>query len=201
MLSLKEESTPSTPASGYVRVYAKSDGRVYAIDDAGTEVVLNSTTTLGTPQATTSGTSKDFSIPSGVKRVTVMLSGVSTNGTSKYHIRVGSAVDGIKSSGYLVGSIHAGSTNTVGGVNPTAGFEINGSSVDLAIHGKLTLDLMDASTNTWVATGVFGNSAALFTFIMGGSVSLSSELNQIRLTTANGTDTFDAGSVNVSYEF
>ena len=33
-----------------------------------------------------------------------------------------------------------------------------------------------------------------------GAVSLSGTLDRIRLTTVNGTDTFDAGSVNIMYE-
>lgn len=36
-LDATEAAAPSTPASGKVRVYAKSDGRIYSKDDAGTE--------------------------------------------------------------------------------------------------------------------------------------------------------------------
>jgi hypothetical protein len=36
---------------------------------------------------------------------------------------------------------------------------------------------------------------------MGGfQVSLSGTLDRIRLTTVNGSDTFDAGSINIIYE-
>jgi hypothetical protein len=35
---------------------------------------------------------------------------------------------------------------------------------------------------------------------VGGSKSLSAALDRVRLTTVNGTDTFDAGSVNIMYE-
>jgi hypothetical protein len=34
-----------------------------------------------------------------------------------------------------------------------------------------------------------------------GSKTLSAELTTVRITTVNGTDTFDAGTVNVSWEF
>jgi len=65
-----------------------------------TTPTLTSPTFAGTPsgsiitsmtaQASTSGTSIDFtSIPSWVKRVTVMYSGVSTNGTSNFLIQIG----------------------------------------------------------------------------------------------------------------
>jgi hypothetical protein len=36
-VDFNEEAAPSTPAAGKVRVYAKSDGHLYAKDDAGTE--------------------------------------------------------------------------------------------------------------------------------------------------------------------
>lgn len=36
-LDFNEEAAPATPASGSVRVYAKTDGRLYSKDDAGTE--------------------------------------------------------------------------------------------------------------------------------------------------------------------
>lgn len=38
---VSEVSAPSTPASGYVAIYAKSDGKLYIKDDAGTETDLS----------------------------------------------------------------------------------------------------------------------------------------------------------------
>jgi hypothetical protein len=34
----------------------------------------------------------------------------------------------------------------------------------------------------------------------GGSVTLSGTLDRVRITTVGGTDTFDAGSINILYE-
>lgn len=34
----------------------------------------------------------------------------------------------------------------------------------------------------------------------GGTISLAGALDNVRLTTVNGTDTFDAGSINILYE-
>lgn len=39
-MDVAEVAAPSTPASGKVRLYAKSDGNLYQKDDAGTETVL-----------------------------------------------------------------------------------------------------------------------------------------------------------------
>lgn len=47
---------------------------------------------LGTLTASTSGTSVTFSsIPSGVRRVTIMVSGMSTSGTSNVMVQIGDA--------------------------------------------------------------------------------------------------------------
>jgi len=41
-LNMKEISTPSTPASGYKSIYPKTDGKVYTLDDTGTEKEVGS---------------------------------------------------------------------------------------------------------------------------------------------------------------
>jgi hypothetical protein len=55
------------------------------------------------------------------------------------------------------------------------------------------------AANTWIAAGLLtsDNPAILWT---GGNVSLSGTLDRVRITTVNGTDTFDAGSINILYE-
>ncbi len=45
-VKLAESSAPSTPASGFVSVYAKTDGKLYLKDDAGTETDLTAGATL-----------------------------------------------------------------------------------------------------------------------------------------------------------
>ncbi len=56
------------------------------------------------------------------------------------------------------------------------------------------------SGNTWEAIGLvydFGDSSN--STVVGGKT-LSAILDRIRLTTVNGTDTFDAGQINIMYE-
>jgi hypothetical protein len=152
--------------------------------------------TLATSQATTSGTSIDFTgIPSWVKRITMMFSGVSTGGTSNPLIQLGDS-GGIEISGYLGASTTGGNNNAA---NYTAGFGINGSNAGNVMHGILTICKFD-SGNNWIATGFIALSSDAFSFSFGGSKTLSATLDRIRLTTVNGTDTFDAGSVNIMYE-
>jgi hypothetical protein len=157
--------------------------------------VLNS----GTAVATTSGTYKDFSIPSGVKRVTVMFRSVSTNGSSNVIVRFGVS-GGIVSTGYL-GAGMITSTGASAG-NFTTGFPVNqgGQGAGWVIHGNMMICLIDSATNSWSSSGAFGESDAARGLFMGASVALSGAATTVRVTTENGTDTFDAGLVNILYE-
>lgn len=171
-------------------------------DQSITPAKLSQPLTLGTAQNTTSGTAIDFTgIPSWAKRITVMLSGVSTNGTSPPQLQVGSG--SVQTSGYSNGNSVIGAAAVVSS-NFTNAFGIgvnlsNWSAANVA-SGALVLTLVNAATNTWVCHGVIGLSSAATTYITGGSVSLSGALDRLRLSTFNGTDAFDAGSVNILYE-
>ena len=165
-----------------------------------TPAKLSQPLTLATAQATTSGTSIDFTgIPSWVKRITVMFGGVSTSGTSIPMIQLGDS-GGIEATGY------AGSAGFVTGASSNAatytdGFRLNQAhAASTVFHGNAVLALLSGASNTWAMSfvGGYSNSGALK--ISGGSKSLSDALTQVRLTTVNGTDTFDAGSVNIMYE-
>lgn len=154
----------------------------------------------GTEQATTSGTSIDFtSIPAWVKRITVQLVGVSTNGTSPLLIQIGDS-GGIEATGYL-GTSHSFSSGGVGGANFTTGFGIRAGLLATTVrHGAIVLTLEDSAAFTWVASGNVGCSDDTTASMTAGSKALSAALDRVRLTTVNGTDEFDAGGVNILYE-
>lgn len=157
---------------------------------------------LGTAVNSTSGTSIDFTgIPSWVKRITVMFNGVSTNGTSHMIIRLGSA-GSIKTTGYVASSAFCQiNASTTGGVLDTTGFPIFSTRIASAHSGLITF--VNQGNNIWVASGVtdYGMSDTITSSILSsGKVELSSTLDRIRITTVNGTDTFDAGSINIMYE-
>lgn len=170
-------------------------------------VTINSSTvnggsiTSGTAVASTSGTAIDFtSIPSWAKRITVMFKGVSTSGTSvPWLIQLGDS-GGIETNGYLAASSRL-TPSSLNAFSSTSGFNLNldnsGSNV---CNGSITITLLDLSTNSWVASGVFANSFSAETCTVAGSKSLSATLDRVRITTSGGTDTFDAGSVNIMYE-
>lgn len=151
-----------------------------------------------TAQASTSGTSIDFtSIPSWVKRITIMFSGVSTIGTSNIQVQIGAG--SVTTSGY-VSSIVGGSTgNLLSGTTATSGFLCVQQLIATFLNnGHLVLTL--ANTNLWVASSVMTTSTLASGVIGGGSITLGGTLDRVRITTVNGTDTFDAGSINILYE-
>ena len=145
---------------------------------------------------TASGTSVDFtSIPSWVKRITVMFAGVSTNGSSSVQIQIGAG--SVTTSGYLGAAAYAGA-GTAGG-NSTTGFAVEPSTGATVIrHGLAIISLV--GSNVWVASSQLNRSDSAYSQIGGGSVTLGGTLDRVRITTVNGTDTFDAGSINILYE-
>lgn len=154
--------------------------------------------TLSTPQVTTSGTSKDFTtIPAGTKRITINFVGVSTSGTDDLLIQIGDS-GGIEATGYLgASSFQDGGTPPAN--NYTTGFGIRCQSAAAIRHGAVILSLSNSSSNTWTCTGTLALSNAAATIVTGGSKSLSAVLDRVRITTSGGTDTFDAGEINITY--
>jgi hypothetical protein len=145
-----------------------------------------------TAVASTSGTSIDFTgIPSWVDRITVMFSGVSTNGTTGFSVQLGDA-GGIETTGYAVGTSNSATS--------TQEFPLTGGSGAAAgiYHGQCVISLI--GTNIWSVMAVVARSDTSIAFSMGGSKTLSDTLTQVRIKTGNGTDTFDAGSINILYE-
>lgn len=155
---------------------------------------------LGTSQNTTSGTSIDFtSIPSWAKRITVMFSGVSTNGTSNIQLQIGNG--SIVTSGYLSGCIQAAGGGTVALATLGTGLYVaSPTAATAAFRGVGSLVLLSAATNTWCWSSTVADGINDRDYACSGDKSLAGTLDRIRLTTVNGTDTFDAGSVNILYE-
>jgi hypothetical protein len=172
-------------------IAAGAVGTTQLASAAVTPTILSQPFTAGTSQASTSGTSISFtSIPSWVKRVTVMFNGVSLNGSSAYLVQIGSG--STTTSGYVSMSGYSGGTLT-----STAGFVIfDGAAAN--IHSG-TLTICQISANNYVSSHGFGVGTA---FVVGGgnAPTLSGALDRIVITTVNGTDTFDAGAINILYE-
>ena len=163
----------------------------------GTAAVQGVSTNIvsGTAQSSGSGTSIDFtSIPSWVKRVTVMFNQVSTNGSSAVILQIGSS-GGVENTGY-VGCGHNGPNAAVSFttgfpcvVATTAAFTYNGTAV-----------ISTLGSNVWAGNAMLGASSTGNAQFGGASKTLSGILDRIRITTVNGTDTFDSGSINILWE-
>jgi len=168
------------------------------ITDAVMSSMASSVITSGTSQASTSGTSIDFTgIPSWVKRITVMFNGVSTNGGSNYLLQLGD-VGGVENTGYVSGVSFAQISNQAGASNSTVGYIlINGVLAANTYSGHVVLT--NISGNTWVSSHVIGVQTT-YNYFGGGTKTLSDTLDRVRITTVNGTDTFDAGSINILFE-
>jgi hypothetical protein len=152
---------------------------------------------LGTAVASTSGTSIDFTgIPSWVKRVTVMLNGVSTNGTNGMLLQIGAG--SVTATGYssIVG-VTTTSGSAGGGTSTSAFYLAPNITAATTLIGSVIISLL--GSNTWVCQGAT-YSRADSANTLAGSVTLSGALDRVRITTAGGTDTFDAGTLNIFYE-
>jgi hypothetical protein len=141
------------------------------------------------------GTSVDFTnIPNWVERVTVLFNGVSTSGTSNWLVRIGSG--SIQSTGYTSTSSYM--TTTPATASDTSGFIWRSDNASNNISGAMVI--YNITGNTWVETVSGGGNNNNQSYVGGGSVALSGTLDRIRITTVNGTDTFDAGTINILYE-
>ena len=165
----------------------------------GTAVVAgqNSAITSGTSVASTSGTSVDFtSLPSWIKRITVLLNVVSTSGTSLIRFQLGTGGTPT-TTGYAATASTAGPT-WGGSGSSTSGFDSYAdTSASWTRSGALVFT--NISGNIWICTGAYQYTAT-YQVLFSGIVTLSGTLNMVRITTVNGTDTFDAGSINILYE-
>jgi len=146
-----------------------------------------------------SSTSIDFTnIPSWVKRITVMINGLSGSGSSDWLFQIGDS-GGIEATGYLGCGTLVGNAGSTSATNYTAGFGFAGGATGAKIW-QGAIRFTNITGNTWVADGVFGRSDAANTAQVAGGKTLTDVLTQLRITHVNGTDTFDAGTINILYE-
>lgn len=168
--------------------------------NAVTPAKMSQPLTHGSPVATTSGTEKDITgIPSWARIVRVAIAGVSLSGTALIRFRLGTS-GGFATSGYLGAAsvISAGAAT----VQLSAGFDIytNVPNAGYAYSGSIEFVCVDPTNDIWTASGTFAAGTVTWTHTVAGHIDLGGALTQIRLTTSNGTDTFDAGTINYHYE-
>lgn len=172
------------------------------------------TATLGINLQTTvaaSGTAVDFtSIPAGVRRITLLLSNVSPDSNMTMALQIGDS-GGLETSGYtgtLGGVISNAAGGTVGGgAGPSDQWylvQFQSGTGNGTCRGRITLELQEESSNTWVFGALLSESpgsGAFATWLSAGEKSLSGTLDRVRLKSSNGVDAFDGGEVAISYEY
>ena len=186
------------PATLYIR-----NGANNAYIEVGDVTLANlglAKTRRATAQASTSGTAITFgSIPSWANRITMMLNGVSGSGTSELQVQLGTA------SGFVTSGYNSNSENVAATISQYSdtGFLLEPGNVATYLHSGI-VNILRIDGNNWVYTSNIKRAAVSGTTInaygAGNSGDLGAVLTQVRLTTLNGTDTFDAGTVNIVYE-
>ena len=187
-------------SSGSNNIVLATDGSTTITTLSGTTITgtsVRGAITSGTAVASTSGTSIDFTgIPSWVKRVTVMFNGVGTSSTSEKLLQLGNS-GGIETTGYA----SSATTDASRFATSTSGFVLshafNSSNAETMLGAIV---LTNVASNSWVAQGAFHTPTYTTGNFVAGGKALSGTLDRVRITTVNGTDTFDAGSINILYE-
>lgn len=188
--------TVAAPGTSTNRTVTLPDATTTLVGTDATQTLTNKTIQGGAltqdTVKTATGVSVEFTgIPSWAKRVTVMLNRVSTNGTSNLLVQIGN--------GSFVGSGYESGV-TLGGGNGSSTFGFIISQTTAATYSASgSVVLTNITGNTWVSSGIL-SVAGSFCNVSGGSLALGGVLDRVRVTAANGTDTFDAGSINVMYE-
>ncbi len=180
-----------------------TDGHVVAYNAGRDQFEMSAPSgiTLDDEEDATNGGANDLtavtftSIPSGTKKITIMLVGVSTDDDEELLIQLGDT-DGVETSGYV-----SGATDSGGDAASTAGFIVArlGSATEV-YSGSIVLSLEDSAAFTWVSSSntydVTGTNVAMGA----GHKSLSAELDRVRITSTGTPDDFDAGAINIQYE-
>jgi len=160
------------------------------------QTVSASNLTRGTAVSATGSTVDFTGIPSGVKKITLLLNAVSTSATAEIYFRIGDS-GGFESTGYQSGSNRIYSNNTAE-TSSTTDWRIRADSADDIFNGAITM--FNISGNIWVSTHVIGRiqDSLRLTSIGGGTKTLSAELDRVQIGASTGS--FDAGTVNIFYE-
>lgn len=142
-----------------------------------------------------SGTSIDFTnIPSWVQRVTIMFQGVSLSGTDNVLVQIGSG--SFTTSGYASTSGRVKDASSANTDTSTSGFICRIGLAAGTLSGMLTITQLGSAS--WVSN----HSAKMNTdevVVGGGDISFAGAIDRVRIT-RTGTNTFDAGNINIMYE-
>jgi hypothetical protein len=197
-------NTPTVSGAGTLAIQRGTAGAwvdAVTIDNVGLLTALSglsgavTRSTAVTPGAVTSVTFS--SLPTWIKRITVHFTGISLSGTDHFLIRL--SVGGtFATTGYVSSSNYTTAGGATGGTSSTAGTVMLAGNAANTLTGSYTFT--NLTGNTWVGTGthIYDNDST-FVGSEAGKVTLSGTLDGIRIL-SSGSNTFDAGTVNITYE-
>lgn len=177
------QTAPNSSTS--VEYYVTTAGKIILGSNSQSIVLMTNTAVSGSTAINFTG------IPQGTKRITVTFNAVSTTGSANIIVQLGSG--SVQTTGYQSGcfSYNSGTiTSSTAGLIADQG--VNSASIR---YGQLII-----SRQSSVIWSYNGNIITPNVAPSAGGVTLSGELDRIRITTSNGTDLFDAGTVNILYE-
>jgi hypothetical protein len=157
---------------------------------------ITSGTALSYTSATNGGTTLDFvSLPSWIKRITIVFQGLSLSASAQILVRLGTgATPSYATSGYssTSGEVAGSSSATA----RTDGFNMTTNSSSQTVSGIMTI--VNITGNAWVSSHTVKQNVSTV-MLGGGDITLGAVLTAIRITSTS-SDTFDNGSVNILYE-
>jgi hypothetical protein len=192
--NMASNSDTSVPSQQSVKAYADAVATAAAADVVAAE--QGGTLTLVAEKTLNTKSSEEFTgIPSWVKRITIMIADLSTNGTANPVVQIGDS-GGLETSGYV------GASGAIVGTSATSalhsfGIGLSAGSWTAAIIRTGSITLTKMAGNTWMYCGVLGRSDSASVLMMGGYKTLSAALDRISVST---TDTFDSGTISIMYE-
>ena len=122
-----------------------------------------------------------------------MLDNVSTNGTSRVVVRVGTG-GVVATSGYS-GSVRQEASSQ----SMDTSFEFD-DAANASATRQLTMFLHNIAGNTWMMSSLDGRGDGSAAAYAAGRITLSGTLDIVRITTLGGSNTFDNGVANIFYE-
>ena len=157
--------------------------------------------TLGTPVASTSGTSITFTgIPAGTKQIIIMLRGVATGGSDPLCVRIGDS-GGIETSDYECNAASIGNSNTTQMGSTASAYQIESALPAVSgstRSGNIVINLENSSNNSWILNGTIRGDGP-YVSVSAGRKSLSAVLDRVSVSSTSTFNTFSAGEINIAY--
>jgi hypothetical protein len=198
-ISTHTHADASTTAAGLIEIATDVEVQAgtstsLAVTPAGVDAYHKAKNIVVGAAVPASGAVVDFeNIPPDVKRITLLFHNLSSNGTSLFLVRVGAG--SVLSSGY-----------TSYAPNDSGSFFATNTTGFVQTHAVLATDVwfgtcvLNRHGDKWVLNGSINRNNAGYT-MSSGVVTLVNNIDRIRVTTANGTDQFDSGTISISWEF